>query len=466
MMDAKTLAKSKRAHSQHHSKKPHSIQRSKPPSSAGVNEPANSKKQTFKQIREKTQQAQRLSALPSNWNRYEEEFDSGSEDPNQAPDIIVPKSKGADYRHLIAEAQSQSHSNLHSDALSSLDDILHGDFNQFVGSMLAVRGEGILSWTGNDNFVVDDCTTSTPEASFLSLNLHALAEQLEKVDLSERLFIEEDLLPPNLRSERSKANKDQESQQTQEASDRKGAAKITEGITPNYLPEKVNFSDKIVEDMSFGPGSLAIGDSISGQPGEFGESRAPDSHNYTYVSDKKVPTFEAAAAEAELDMLLDSFSETKILDNPSSSYKKPSSESLPQYARKGIDSVKAPPIQSDFDGLLDDLLQETSTSVNRETSTMGNPNGLSEQKVVKAASDNNNVQSSSSQPATKSKVLNDFDSCNAENYFQHSRPSNPASVACCCCMILDNALMLQSDPIIQLFPNIIQVMGISPPASA
>ena len=36
------------------------------------------------------------------------------------------------------------------------------------------------------------------QASFLSLNLHALAEQLEKVDLSERLFIEEDLLPPKL----------------------------------------------------------------------------------------------------------------------------------------------------------------------------------------------------------------------------------------------------------------------------
>ncbi|GMI83928.1 ECERIFERUM 16, r RST1 interacting protein [Hibiscus trionum] len=448
MMDAKALAKSKRAHSQHHSKKPHSIQKSKPPSSTGVNEPANSKKQTFKQIREKTQQAQRISALPSNWNRYEEEFDSGSEDPSQAPDIIVPKSKGADFRHLIAEAQSQSHSNPHSDALFSLDDILHGDFNQFVGSMLAVRGEGILSWTGNDNFVVDDSTTATPEASFLSLNLHALAEQLERVDLSERLFIEEDLLPPNLRSERSKVSKDQESQQTQVASDRKGAAKITEEITPNDLPDKVNFAAKIVEDVPFGPGSQpkdailsnrGLGlipevqdDSISGQCGKFGESRALDSLNYTSVFNKKVPTFEAAAAEAELDMLLNSFSETEILDTPSSSSNKPSSESLPQYARKGMDSVKAPPIQSNFDGLLDDLLQETSTTVNRgigssntaavsstfddllddllqETSGMVNPNGLSEQKVVKAASDNN-VESSSSQPATKSKVLNDFDS--------------------------------------------------------
>lgn len=36
------------------------------------------------------------------------------------------------------------------------------------------------------------------QAPFFSLNLHTLAEQLAKVDLSQRLFIEEDLLPPEL----------------------------------------------------------------------------------------------------------------------------------------------------------------------------------------------------------------------------------------------------------------------------
>lgn len=36
------------------------------------------------------------------------------------------------------------------------------------------------------------------QASFLSLNLHALAENLAKVDLSKRLFIESDLLPHEL----------------------------------------------------------------------------------------------------------------------------------------------------------------------------------------------------------------------------------------------------------------------------
>ena len=131
-MDAKALAKSKRAHSQHHNKKPHSIQKPKPPS-AGANDAANAKKQTGKQIREKTRQAQPVSALPSNWDRYEEEFDPGSEDPSgdyasQAPDIIVPKSKGADFHHLIAEAQSQLHSIPFSDSLPSLDDVLPGTF--------------------------------------------------------------------------------------------------------------------------------------------------------------------------------------------------------------------------------------------------------------------------------------------------------------------------------------------------
>ncbi|XWS54127.1 hypothetical protein CRYUN_Cryun10bG0061800 [Craigia yunnanensis] len=127
-MDAKALAKSKRAHSQHHSRKPHPSQKPKP-AAAGANDAANAKKQKGKQSREKTHQAQRVSAIPSNWDRYEEEFESGSEDPSgdsasQAPDIIVPKSKGADFRHLIAEAQSQLQSNPYSDCLPSLDDVL------------------------------------------------------------------------------------------------------------------------------------------------------------------------------------------------------------------------------------------------------------------------------------------------------------------------------------------------------
>ncbi|XVE49984.1 hypothetical protein DITRI_Ditri01bG0125700 [Diplodiscus trichospermus] len=449
VMDAKALAKSKRAHSQHHSKKLHSSQKPKPPS-AGANDAANAKKQAGRQIRDETCQVQCLSALPSNWDRYEEEFDSGSADPSgdnasKAPDIIVPKSKGADFHQLIAEAQSQLHSNPCSDSLSSLDDVLPGDFNQFVGSMLAVRGEGILSWTGNDNFVVEDRTTVTPEASFLSLNLHALAEKLERVDLSERLFIEEDLLPPKLHAERSKVDSDRESYQMGTAPDRK-----TEEPTLNDFPEKFHFAAKNVEPMSSGPDSRAIdatlsnggpdwvdevfSDFISSQRGKSGESREQDTSNSVSVSNKKNSTFEVAAAEAELDKLLNSFSETKPVDTSeitsktlASDFHREGSPSLPQPARKSIDSSKSAAITSSFDGLLDDLLQETSSAVNqgvdsskaaavnstfddllKETSTMVNQNGLSEH--AKATPDNNIKFSSPSQSVSKSEVLNDFDS--------------------------------------------------------
>lgn len=44
--------------------------------------------------------------------------------------------------------------------------------------MLAVRGEGILSWTGNDNFVVEDITTATPEViAFLLFRVFIYTEQ-------------------------------------------------------------------------------------------------------------------------------------------------------------------------------------------------------------------------------------------------------------------------------------------------
>ncbi|KAI6704528.1 hypothetical protein NL676_007490 [Syzygium grande] len=53
------------------------------------------------------------SKLRSNWDGYEEEeIGSGLEENSgiQVYDVPVPKSKGADYRRLIAEAQSQSQS--------------------------------------------------------------------------------------------------------------------------------------------------------------------------------------------------------------------------------------------------------------------------------------------------------------------------------------------------------------------
>ena len=41
-----------------------------------------------------------------------------------------------------------------------------GEFNVGLGSMLAVRGEGILSWVGDDNFVVEEKTGGNQEVIY------------------------------------------------------------------------------------------------------------------------------------------------------------------------------------------------------------------------------------------------------------------------------------------------------------
>ena len=128
-MDAKALAKSKRAHSQHLNKKHHPKPTSKAPL-AGPEGASSGKKPSGKQDSEKTNRSQGSSALPSNWDRYEEEYDSGSLDPSpdnmsQATDA-VPKSKGADYGHIISEANSQSQKNIASEIFPSFYDVFTG----------------------------------------------------------------------------------------------------------------------------------------------------------------------------------------------------------------------------------------------------------------------------------------------------------------------------------------------------
>ncbi|KAK3184060.1 hypothetical protein Dsin_031346 [Dipteronia sinensis] len=139
-MDAKSLAKSKRAHSLHHKNKSYPNQKSKVPSVAS-DSAGSTTKPLGKQVGEKTRQSRRIAKLPSNLDRYEDEFNSDLENPSgdstsQATDVIVPKSKGADYHHLIAEAQSQAQSlpqsqaqsqpYSYSDSLHYMDDILSG----------------------------------------------------------------------------------------------------------------------------------------------------------------------------------------------------------------------------------------------------------------------------------------------------------------------------------------------------
>ncbi|KAL9458238.1 hypothetical protein AB3S75_007160 [Citrus x aurantiifolia] len=445
-MDAKALAKSKRAHSQQHKNKSHPNQKLKAPLVASDN--AGSKeKQPGKQAGAGTREARRLSKLPSNWDRYEDGSDMDSEDTtSQASDFVVPKSKGADYRHLIAEAQSQSlsqsRSHSYSDTFPLLDDVMPG-----MGPMLSVRGEGILSWVGDDNFVVEDKTTAFQEASFLSLNLNALAEHLAKVDLSQRLFVEADLLPSESGTEGSIASSNQEPglMQTEHESEAdvgisrdidiaskdfpegeeeeesvahkvKAAANISEDKASTDFREKVKIVDtkstsvvghKNVDAIFSNQRSALVNqtknDVTSSQYDRFGQDKAlepPAQFNENSVSvSKNLPAFEATAAEAELDMLLDSFNDTGFSDSSCSKFsnssvsQQTSSTAPPQLSRKGPDLSKSASVTASFDDVLDDLLEETSNLMN--------PNGLSRP---------HEAQSSSSQSVTESKVLDDFDS--------------------------------------------------------
>ncbi|KAI3989357.1 hypothetical protein MKX01_026940 [Papaver californicum] len=201
-MDAKSLARSKRAcsqtfgssfsspitryHTQHHqNKKPHPDQKSKGPLIVTPSE-GNTKNPSGKP---KSSQFQVSSGLPSNWDRYEDEFESGLELSNTS------QISGGGDDVLISEAQSQSSTSL--DCFNSFYDALP-DFDKAISSMLSVRGKSVLSWIGDDNFVVDDNASSGYEAASLSMDLHALAALLEKIDISRRLLIEADLLPPQL----------------------------------------------------------------------------------------------------------------------------------------------------------------------------------------------------------------------------------------------------------------------------
>ncbi|KDP24072.1 hypothetical protein JCGZ_25729 [Jatropha curcas] len=423
-MDAKALAKSKRAHSLHHSKKPsHSSLKSKAPS-GGANNAGGGNKALGKQTKEKARQ----SGLPANWDRYEEEFDSDSEVPSgdsisKASDVILPKSKGADFRHLIAEAQSQCQSNVCLDTFPSMDDILPGDFELGVRSMLSVRGEGILSWTGDDNFVVEDETTAIPEASFFSLNLNALAEQLAKVDISKRLYIEEDLLPPELTDNRSKASCGPESDQMQ-TSETEATSMVAERLAFRDISGKNKVANKNTEVISsestanrysnlISPNqgldrlNQAKGDQYSSRDSKFSESKSQKSQA---DSKKKLSTFEAAAAEAELDMLLDSFSETNFLDSSaglkSSSFPVSQKEApvvMPQFTRNtsSSTSLETTAVAAKLDDVLDGLLDETTNLSNQNSSC----------QLGKVTVTHNEIKSSSSsQPVTKSIVLDDFDS--------------------------------------------------------
>ncbi|XP_018510589.1 uncharacterized protein LOC103839198 isoform X3 [Brassica rapa] len=352
-MDTKALAKSKRAHTQHHTKKSHPLHK---PKAGQVN-------QTKSPVQ---------SALPSNQDRYDDEPDLGLS-TNQPADVIVPKSKGADYLHLISEAKAESHSKIEndSDCLSSLDDLLHDEFSRVVGSMISARGEGVLSWMDDDNFVVEeDGSASNHEVpGFLSLDLNALETMLEKVEVHERLYIEADLLLPELCT--SQVNRDKELNCSHTSQD---AEAVTTRLNEPVQRESSGKIDPVVTQ---------------------GESSAlKDIQILTQQPDK------SSAIESDLDFLLDSFSEEPkpVASASSTSSQNPSVQRSSAFETEldsllsshgGGEPLHRPANPSDqkltttgFDDMLDDLLESTSVATKPQENQTPLSSTVGKSKVI------------------------------------------------------------------------------------
>ncbi|XP_074276089.1 protein ECERIFERUM 16 [Silene latifolia] len=184
-MDVKSMAKSKRSHTQHNQpRKPHH-----PPK---LTPSTNNSSNLNKENKEKIKVVDKKASLPSNWDRYDDNIVEEEEQEEIPIDDIKPKSKGADFRYLIAQAKESKQ--LFSPSFGhTLDGLYQG-----LTPMLDVKSEGIPSWVLDDDFLLENEATTSEEAPNFSLDLKALSEELAKADLARRLFIEPDLLPPEL----------------------------------------------------------------------------------------------------------------------------------------------------------------------------------------------------------------------------------------------------------------------------
>ncbi|KAK6134908.1 hypothetical protein DH2020_031352 [Rehmannia glutinosa] len=372
-MDVKALAKSKRAHSNHHSKKHNPHQASKAISIAS---------------------------------------DKAQPSSSQPTEFVVTKSKGADYAHIISEAKDQSRANYSSDVIPLFDDVIN-DFTQDFGPMLlAAKGQNILSWIADDDFEFEDKPSTSVEAPFLSLNLNALAEQLAKAKLSDRCFIEPDLLPLELLDDELQAcDEDKHDPQTHTSA----AETDSRASSLGYNQE---FSKNVQQYREPTSSAVTVARNIPVQTSEEGlkplnqnkdeifQSQETDrSISAKSISERIInstarnsSTFQASNAEAELDMLLSSFNETSVLESPSasSSIEIPSTGAVPsEIVKNGTHMMKSAIIDDD----IDNLLEETSILTKIEDMQLSNE--------VKASAD---VISSTLNPSSKSKLLDDFDS--------------------------------------------------------
>ncbi|KAL0924354.1 hypothetical protein M5K25_005171 [Dendrobium thyrsiflorum] len=305
MMDPKASAKAKRSYSQQG--------RRKHPSPAAIAQ----KKKAAQVGSEGKVQRERSHDLPSNLDRYdegEEEAESSSGTTLEEGGI-PPKSKGADFVYLIEQARSEQHE-LGSPALQeapSFFDELATDFMKGLSSIHTVRRKNLLSRCEDDNFVVDVDITSSYQIPFLNLDLHAIAAQLSKIKLSERLFIEEDLLPEDLRFDDSKVSSSSfQSEKLEEI----GAGQNME--EPNSYLYSSPTKDVLGHTEDPNPN---ISQAYLAQGNDQGTTVGANTEE-SLGNISKSSTLKVREAEAELDMLLESFKEIglsgSIQDKPAS----------------------------------------------------------------------------------------------------------------------------------------------------
>lgn len=153
---------------------------------------------------------------------------------------------------------------------------------------------------------------------FLNLDLHAIAAQLSKLKLSERLFIEEDLLPVDLSSEYSKVGS------SSSQSEKLGAIEMGQNLlTPDsYLyssPAKDFVGHTDDHNSSFFPNPYisqpypsqgnAEERTVSANLGQQYDQREAEE---SLENISRTATSKIGEAEAALDMLLESFKETSF----------------------------------------------------------------------------------------------------------------------------------------------------------
>ncbi|TVU20299.1 hypothetical protein EJB05_36503, partial [Eragrostis curvula] len=369
-MDPKAAAKSKRSHTVH-GRRAHQT-----PAAAAAHKQKHAAAASS---------GPRRPNLPSNWDRYDAEGEA--DDPAAAAEWtgeVAPRSKGADFGFLLEQARAQPREarDISAPWLPSQDSPF--DFMQASTSMLEAKGEEILSWCDDDKFILEDDLAPDFEVPFLSMDLPALAKQLSKLKLSQRLFIEEGLLPEDL------ADASEENEVLIEC----GAAFKTDAKSnpvrhnlKNSQPQedvthhehaRRTYSDNQTETEDE---SQCLEQKASTSPkisAQLVQSDGEEDKRYKRITDTVPGTihreglkFEVASAEEELDMLLNSFSGTHLsvsnLDEPFGHNSAMQGMKISESDEKVTSTVSSKPLAlSPVDDDLGDLLSETSLSFQNE----------------------------------------------------------------------------------------------------